>query len=436
MRSLDVYFGAHFAGRLVQDDGGLLTYAYASDYLADSAAWAISVSMPLTPDRFEDRVVRPYFSGLLPDEDARRRLAAALGMSAANAFGLLEIIGGDCAGALSLYPMGATPPSPVEGQMDWLDDARLAAIMRELRERPLLGGEHGVRLSLAGAQDKLAVCADERRIGLAQNGQPTTHILKLQIPALEGMVENELFCLRLAARMGLPAARAERRTADGAPILLVQRHDRKMGQETPRPAQQATHGMQRELKRERVLRLHQEDFCQALGVPPEIKYEQEGGPGAAQSLALIARVCAQPARERLGFIRRLIFQYLVGNADAHAKNYALLYRHAAPDLAPLYDVLCTAVYPRLHKPLAMRIGKRSMPDAIRLEDWATLVPPSRTALRLLVKDLRDMAARIGTQADDLRGDLAAAGIEHPVLGRIRKVIESRRRHLLRISEGQ
>lgn len=414
MRSLDVYFGAHRAGQLTQGDDGALVFGYAHTYLSDPAARAISVSMPLSAAPFDDRAARPWFSGLLPDEGARQRLAAALGISAGNTFGLLEIIGGDCAGALSLHPSGTTPPATASGDVDWLDDARLAQVMERLRERPLLGGDEGIRLSLAGAQDKLAVCADDHRIGLPRGDLPTTHILKPRIPALEGTVENELFCLRLAARMQLPTADAQLRRAGDAPALLVRRYDR-------------------ETRGSTVLRLHQEDFCQALGVPPEIKYEAEGGPGTTQSLALIDRVCARPAADRLEFIRRLIFHDLIGNADAHAKNHALLYRNAAPDLAPLYDVLCTAAYPRLHKALAMKIGQRNMPDTIRLEDWATLMPPGRTALRLLVRELRGMATRIGDEADRLKDDLAQAGITHPVLATIRKVIETRRQHLLRIA---
>ena len=413
MRTLDVYFDALRAGRLTQDARGAMAFAYAPDYLADPAARAISISMPLGPARFEDHVARPYFSGLLPDEGARHRLAAALGVSAANAFGLLEIIGGDCAGALSLHPADTAPFAATRGDVDWLDDARLGQIVARLRERPLLGGEDGIRLSLAGAQDKLAVCADDHRIGLPRDGLPTTHILKPSIMTLDGSVENELFCLRLAKRIGLTVVQADLRPAGGAPALLVRRYDRQTGKGT-------------------VLRLHQEDFCQALGVPPEIKYEAEGGPGVTQSLALVDRVCARPAADRLEFIRRLIFHCLVGNADAHAKNHALLYRNVAPDLAPVYDVLCTAVYPRLHKSLAMKIGERDRPDTIRLEDWATLMPPGRAGVRLMTRELQGMASRIGDEADQLMHDLAQAGIDHPVLARIRELIETRRSHLLRI----
>src|SRR5690606_30813103 len=124
-------------------------------YVAAKGARAISFSMPSRDEPYADRVVRPFFSGLLPDEGARQRLAGALGISAGNAFGLLEVIGGECAGALSLYPAGQTPPISNDDGVEILSTERLEEIIGKLRDRPLLGGEEGVRLSLAGAQDKL-----------------------------------------------------------------------------------------------------------------------------------------------------------------------------------------------------------------------------------------------------------------------------------------
>ncbi|MGD9944501.1 MAG: type II toxin-antitoxin system HipA family toxin [Burkholderiaceae bacterium] len=415
MRALRVYFDDRYAGSLTQDDAGSLSFAYAATYLADRQSRAISFAMPLREYGYEDRIARPYFSGLLPDEGARRRLAAALGVSAENPFGLLEIIGGDCAGALSLYPSGVEPAFPAVERARWLRGEELAELVERLELRPLLAGEHGLRLSLAGAQNKLAVCARKDAIGIAQDGAPTTHILKPPITALDGTVENELFCLRLASRLRLPVAHAELRHAGSMPLLLVERYDRA-----------TLNG--------RVHRLHQEDFCQALSVSPELKYEVEGGPGVSQSLALIDRACARPAADRLGFVRGLIYQYLIGNADGHAKNYALLYRGVAPDLAPFYDLLCTAVYPRLSKALAMRIGGRNMPDTIRLDDWATVLAPGRTASRILERELLGLATRIGPEADRLLEEFAAAGIVHPLLVRIRRLIETRRTHVLRMIE--
>ena len=412
---LDVYYREEKAGVLSQEDGGALSFAYDAGYLEGSRSSAISFSMPLQEAAHGDRIVRPFFSGLLPDEGARQRLSGALGISSGNVFGLLEIIGGECAGALSLYPAGEAPLSSDDDGVEFLSTERLEEILGKLRERPLLGGEEGVRLSLAGAQDKLAVCVEGESIGLAKGGRPTTHILKPFIQALDGTVENELFCLRLAARLRLPVPNVEMRHG-AIPFLLVERYDRARHEDGT------------------ITRLHQEDFCQALSVPPELKYEAEGGPGTEASLALIGRTTARPAADRLGFIRMLILHYLVGNADAHGKNYALLYSGGIPDLAPLYDVLCTAAYPRLDKKLAMAIGGRAVPDTIQLQQWFTLVPDTRGAQRLLVKDIAELAGRIGGQADELLAEFAEGGISHEILKVIRGVIGTRAAHLLRIIE--
>lgn len=412
---LDVWFGETKAGALAQDEAGALSFAYDPGYLTGPDPRAISFSMPLQEAPYTDRAVRPFFSGLLPDEGARQRLAGALGISAGNAFGLLEVIGGECAGALSLYPAGEAPPSSDDDGIEILSQPRLEEILGKLRERPLLGGEEGVRLSLAGAQDKIAVCVEGDAIGLAKGGRPTTHILKPFIQALDGTVENELFCLRLAARLKLPVPSVEMRYGGTIPFLLVERYDR------------AAH------KDGTITRLHQEDFCQALSVPPELKYEEEGGPGTERSLDLIDRATARPAADRLAFIRALIFHYLVGNADAHGKNYALLYRGKVPDLAPLYDVVCTAAYPRLAKKQAMSIGGRAVPDTIQLKHWLTLVPETRGAQRLLVKDITDLAGRIGKEAEGLLAEFEEGGINHKVLKAVRAAIETRATYLLRIA---
>ncbi|GLS31025.1 serine/threonine-protein kinase HipA [Mesorhizobium albiziae] len=415
---LDVWFGEAKAGALGQDDGGALSYSYDRDYLSGREPRAISFSMPLQEAAHTDRIVRPFFSGLLPDEGARQRLAGALGISAGNAFGLLEVIGGECAGALSLYPTGEGPPASDDDGVEVLSTARLEEILGKLRERPLLGGEEGVRLSLAGAQDKLAVCVDGEDIGLAKGGRPTTHILKPFIQALDGTVENELFCLRLAARLKLPVPVVDMRRAGAVSFLLVKRYDRVLHKDGS------------------ITRLHQEDFCQALSVPPELKYEEEGGPGTQSSLDLIDRATARPAANRLSFIRMIIFHYLVGNADAHGKNYSLLYRDTVPDLAPLYDVVSTAAYSRLSKKLAMAIGGRSVPDTIHLKQWLALVPETKGAKRLLMKDMADLAGHITGEADKLLAEFEEAGIAHDILKAIRAVIGTRATHLLRITDGE
>jgi serine/threonine-protein kinase HipA len=416
-RSLNVYLHDRKTGVLTQDDAGQLRFAYSEAYLGAKGAARISWSMPLTDQPYDDRIVRPYFAGLLPDEGARRKLAGALGVSEGNAFGLLEIIGGECAGALSLYTEGQTPPDQGPAGIEILDTDRLALIVKELRRRPLLGGEEGVRLSLAGAQEKLAVCVEGERIALALGGRPTTHILKPFVEALDGTVQNELFCTRLAARMGFAAPDVSMQFAGEIPFLLIERYDRK----------RQPNGT--------ITRLHQEDFCQALSVPPELKYEDEGGPGTERSLSLIAEATGRPAADRLTFIRMLAFNYLVGNADAHAKNFALLYTDPVPDLAPLYDVVCTAAYKPLAKRLAMAIGGRNVPDTIQLAHWLSLVPDTRGAQRLLIRDLGAMAGDITKAADVLLAELKYENTSHPILTDVRRVIDSRARLLLKAIES-
>ena len=406
-RCLDVYWSETHVGALKQCDDGRLSFAYHADYLASNAT-AISVAMPLSEAPYPDTVARPFFSGLLPDDNARKRLAAALGVSQDNAFGLLEEVGGECAGALSLLPRGGEPPDCARaGTQQPLSDAHLSKLLAQLRARPLLGGRRGVRLSLAGAQDKLAVCVTDAAIALPQQDRPTTHILKPLIEDLDGTVENELFCMKLAARMGFNAPAVAMSTVGKTDFILIERYDRHVD------------------KAGVIQRLHQEDFCQALSVPPEMKYEDEGGPGVSLSQQLIQTHARRPAADRLSFQKMLIFHYLVGNADAHAKNFSLLYNTRAPDLAPLYDVVCTAAYPRLAKNMAMKIGGRAVPDTIRSAHWLTLVAPTKTAQALLTDTLLSMAVNIEQQADALLEELAAQGIRHPILKTIRAIISKR-----------
>ncbi|GHB49982.1 putative kinase Y4mE [Pseudovibrio japonicus] len=410
-RTLDVYLHEALAGTLEQTPEGVLTFAYDLNYLQAKEP-TISVSMPLREQPYEDGVARPFFSGLLPEERARRRLAAALGVSERNAFGLLEIIGGECAGALSLVPQGQPLPEFLIEDTEALSPAQLTKVLHILRDRPLLGGEQGVRLSLAGAQDKLAVAVQDDQIILPRDGRPTTHILKPFIEGLDGTVENELFCMTLARRLGFNAPKVSKGVAGDTPYILIERYDRLHQPDGT------------------IRKLHQEDFCQALSVAPELKYEQEGGPGVEQAQALIQAQTRRPAADRLTFQRMLTYHYLVGNADAHAKNYALLYSNPTPDLAPLYDVICTTAYPRLAKKMAMKIGGRDKADTLLLKNWQSLVPETKAAQRLLNTELTKLAQKIVPAAQGLLEELAEEGISHPILPRVQKIIETRSRLLM------
>jgi len=412
-RILDVWYLNSKAGELMQDKSGRLLFAYDADYLTSTQPWPISISMPLRPEEFGDRITRSYFSGLLPDEEARKRMARLLRVSESNPFSLLEIVGGECAGALSLYPEGMGPHEENAEDAYILNEQQMDDLFGELRRRPLLAGDKGVRLSLAGAQDKIAVRVVEGKLALMFGGAPTTHILKTLIGRedVRDSVHNELFCLMLAARCGLDVPRAEIRHTATEPFLLIERYDRRW-------------------EGNRVTRLHQEDFCQALSIAPENKYQSEGGPSIASCLDLIQQQSVAPLPDRVSFLTILIFNYLIGNADAHGKNFSFLYEQGKPRLAPAYDLLSTAVYPDLDSKMSMKIGGKYEPGDVRLHHWHSLVPDTATARKNLENILSEMSLVVLREAEDLKVNLKKEGMESPVFEDIIAIIKQRKARVL------
>jgi serine/threonine-protein kinase HipA len=412
-RILDVWFYGNKAGQLVQDDSGRLQFAYNADYLGSKQPWPLSVSMPVGAAEFEDRVARPFFAGLLPEDLIRRKVAKLLGVSEKNPFSMLEVIGGECAGALSLYPEGTPPHKENPDDIQILDEKHLDEVFEHLKRRPLFAGEDGVRLSLAGAQDKLAVRLIGDKLALMRGGAPTTHILKTLISDRHDVTDsahNELFCLMLAARCGLSVPQAQMRSTPNQPYLLVERYDRRwQGND--------------------VVRLHQEDFCQALSIPPENKYEREGGPGISTCLDEIQKHSIEPLPDRLAFLNVVIFNYLIGNSDAHGKNFSLLYEEGKPRLAPAYDLLSTAVYPELATKMAMKIGGKYDPDEVYLRHWHRLVPDTAVARKAIEKSLAGMATTALDQATKLHAELNNENITSPVLDSILALIKKRNTRL-------
>lgn len=405
-RELTVYLHNTQAGTLSQTDTGAMGFRYAPGYLERMGAHALSVSMPLGAQPYADAVVRPFFSGLLPDEDQRRIIATNLHVSRDNPFSLLAKIGGDCAGALSLQKPEAPPP-PQANEVEWVDEEGLAGILRKLPTHPLLAGEEGVRLSLAGAQSKMPIQWVDGKVGIPRGSTPSTHILKPENPRFHHLVDNEFFCMRLAGACGIAVPPVALRRFGGVACYIVERYDRA-------PAQGGGWA-----------RLHQEDFCQALSVVPERKYEAEGGPGYAAILGVLEKHAMTPALARQKFMRQFIFNHLIGNADAHAKNYALLYAQGRPQLAPAYDLVCTEVYPAIKRNAAMRIGAHDLPESIRKADWEALASPGEAGRKLLVKELLTLAERVKAESGKLVATLAGEGIESSLFGKIIETVQAR-----------
>ena len=348
---LTVWWDGRATGSLYLDSNGDMQFAYDPEWLSDATAPALSFSLPKQSQPFRRRDCQPFFGGILPEEGQRAAIARALGISAENEFRLLEHLGGEVAGALTLLPEGDSPGVPSNAPPDLLDDARLLQLLDRLPIRPMLAGEGGLRLSLAGAQSKLPVLVIDGKIALPAPGQPTSHILKPPIARFAGTTENEFFCMTLAAAIGLNVAPVEMRTVEGRPFLLIDRYDRAHD-----PSGQ-------------LMRLHQEDFAQALGIPSQRKYASEGGPTFADSFALLRRAATRPARDILKLLDAAIFNLIIGNADAHSKNFSLLHQGGAIMLAPLYDLLSTVAYPDLSPKLAMKIAGKATLDDIKSHHW-------------------------------------------------------------------
>jgi len=364
---------------------GQLTFSYSSDWLKQPNALALSCSLPLQSEPFDDHNARPFFAGLLPEGQMRRLIAQQLQVSGQNDFALLDRIGGECAGAVTFLEPGQALPT-ADHDVQWLSGAELIAILDELPRRPMLAGRDGLRLSLAGAQEKLPVVVDGERIGLPLNGTPSSHILKPAIPSIDDSVSNEGFCLALAASMQLKPARARIHAVQNRTFLLVERYDRM------KDAQGRLH------------RLHQEDFCQALGIVPELKYQNEGGPDLAQCFDLVRRITRPNAPQVLRLLDYVVFNALIGNHDAHAKNFSLLYAGKVPVLAPLYDTLSTAVYPKLTPKMAMKLGSQYKFSAVQARHWDQFAQAAGLSVAQARKRILELAKQLPLAAHKLYSD--------------------------------
>ena len=384
---LNVYLKSRFCGQLSwESERNRYEFRYDRAYLDDPLSERLSFSLPLQAEPFdEDRSYR-YFANLLPPEVVRRKLEKCLHVSRNNVFGFLKAIGGDCAGAVALYPPGVHPNLGGEERLRELGEAEAVEILKSLKRRPLYAaGEEGYRYSAAGAQDKLVVRMRDGKLFLPLDGTPSTHIVKPGAADFPESVANELFCQRLADKLGVRAAEASVLVIGGERYYVTRRFDR-------------------EVVEGRLQRLHQEDFCQMMSVDPEVKYESDGGPRFADLIATLRRLHAALS-ETLALIDMFVFNFLIGNADAHAKNYSVVYHGRRQLLAPLYDAVSTAVYPDLSRDFAMSIGGELRMDRITRSSFAQLSKDCVMSPRLLLGRLDTLSARMLPAARDLAAEL-------------------------------
>ena len=410
MKRLIVYLNGERVGALDEDDSGLLEFRYAPEWTGRSDAMPLSRSLPLQSEPFRGKHARPFFAGILPDEGPRQQIAAILGISERNDFAMLERIGGECAGAVSLLPEDAPAPTVGEARVRELSERELEDLVAELPRRPLMAGREGLRLSLAGSQSKLPVLIRDAHIALPLGNTPSTHIIKPEPERFPGLVTTEVLCMTLARSVGLNVPPVSIRPVGDKPCIVVQRFDRTIGADGS------------------VTRVHQEDFCQALGFPPERKYQQEGGPLLRDCIGLLREWSTVAALDIRDFLDGLIFNVLIGNADAHGKNYSILYRRTERRLAPLYDLVCTLAWPELSKTPAMKIGKSDSIETITPAHWRKTAQESRVGWPMLRERITDLC---GKAIEGLRNkDVLAATNDPTMAERVASIIQERAASLL------
>ena len=401
-------------GEIRRSRSGRLTFVYDEDWRANGAAYPLSLSMPLVIAEYEHGRIEPWLWGLLPDNaDVLARWGQRFQVSPRNAFALIGAVGEDCAGAVQFV----APDRKFEfleaghGRVEWLADSDVAlriARLRQDRSAWRLAHDAG-QFSLAGAQPKTALVFDGERWGVPSGRPPTTHILKPPIVGFEGHVENEHMCLALARELGLPAARSNVQHLGDEAAIVVSRYDRRPDGEGSR-------------------RLHQEDLCQALALPPTKKYQNDGGPDAQTMLEIIRTHSSEHREDAWTFIRACVFNWLIGGTDAHAKNFSMLIGAGGRvRLAPLYDLASILVYDFDVKKLklATRIGGKYRLDQIGLRQWERFATEARVPKHEVLAACREMAHDLPSAVHAVAEQARRGGLDHPVIDRLEDVLAAR-----------
>lgn len=406
---LNVFFGNKKTGSLESTENRGVIFVYDENYLNDKNSVPLSASLPLQREEFPQKQCIPFFSGLLPEEDSRKKIADYLHISETSTLKLLEALGGECAGLISILSEDDSFSKDTSYKLDSknyepLDDNRLSEFIEKMNTRPLIKADDKLRLSLAGAQEKLALAKINGEWYLPLKGAPSTHILKpARTGSLSSLAQNEYICMKLAKSFGLPVPDVDLLKIAEKDIFVVERYDRIKEADS-------------------IQRLHQEDFCQALGIMSTSKYQNDGGPGIADIFKTISKVCTVPALESQKFLKYVLFNYVMGNCDSHGKNYSLLYKNNRVELSPLYDVVSTIIYSGLTEKLSMKIGKHYEIQKVTQEDFSLLAESLNIKYSVLSKIFDDFAKKYIPAFEELKDD---EKISRDIVNSILQVVKSR-----------
>jgi len=394
-------------GRVHNDARGRLTFVYADEWRNAPDAYPLSLSMPLGAKEHGRSVIEAFLWGLLPDnEHVLARWAAKFQVSARNAFALISHVGEDCAGAVQF----TTPDrlsairSGKEDKVEWLDETDIAKRLQTLRADHAawrLPRDTG-QFSLAGAQPKTALLLKNDRWGVPSGRLPTTHILKPPTGHFDGHAENEHICLMLARSLGLPVAQSKVMRFKEEIAIVIERYDRQH-------------------KGNDIARVHQEDICQALGIMPTKKYQNEGGPSAVDIVELLRTYSTDREGDLDTFVAALGFNWLIAGTDAHAKNFSLLLGGRRVRLAPLYDVASILPYDEFDMQkvkLAMKIGGEYKLSQIGLRQWQKFARETRVEVDELVEQLASMAKQLPDEVNAARSHAREEGLDDAIIERL------------------
>lgn len=402
---LDVYLYEERVGRLWEDENLGILFQYGDRALAEPERYRLSLSLPVREEAYQ-RLGRNFFENLLPEGDAREALAAATKFDRSDVTGLLGEVGGECAGAVSLWPPRSQPPDPEA----WTyQDIHLTDVLEAVEGRA--GARSASRLSarqsLSGVHNKLVVLRRGERLLLPAAGAPGNVIVKRAQSAYAGITANELACLGLLEATGAPVAVASSLVINDHVMLESRRYDR------------------RESSDGALRRLHQEDLCQATGRSPRAKYHEQGGPTFADVQTILRQNSLSPIEDLQHLVRWMFANFLVGNCDGHAKNLSLLYEDEGIRLAPFYDVVSTDVYEGLDRTFALHVGGRGTPaafDAYGLRKYARSVAMNPKKVRELGEETADA---VESSASDVFDEVAGPTGHPPVLDRIHALVVTR-----------
>jgi serine/threonine-protein kinase HipA len=394
-------------GRVHNDARGRLTFVYGDEWRNAAEAYPLSLSMPLAAKEHGRTVVEAFLWGLLPDnERVLARWAAKFQVSARNVFGLISHVGEDCAGAVQFVTAERLDAirSGKEDKVEWLDESDIAMRLKTLREDHAawrLPRDTG-QFSLAGAQPKTALLLQNDRWGIPSGRIPTTHILKPPTGHFDGHAENEHICLTLARNLGLPTAQSKVMRFGDEIAIVIERYDRQS-------------------KGNDIIRVHQEDICQALGIMPTKKYQNDGGPSAVNITELLRTYSTDRQDDLDTFIAALGFNWLIAGTDAHAKNFSLLLSGRGVRLAPLYDLASILPYDEfdLRKvKLAMKIGGEYKLSHIALRQWQKFAREMGVDADELVGALASMAKQLPDEVSAARRRAREEGLDEAIVERL------------------